>query len=594
MKGALVVEETEAAGPPVAKPEGAETSSREAAFLAELSDKPLHKKLWGYTALSGPGWLQSAITLGGGSLAGALYLGVLGGFSLLWVQLVAMVMGIVMLSAIAYVTLSTGERPFKAINEHVSPVLGWAWALATLMANMVWCLPQFALGTAAVRQNLLPSVLGAEGPLGDVGSKLVVGAVLLGLAVMVVWTYDSGKRGMKFFEGLLKVMVGVIVVSFFSVVVKMSFSGEGLAWGRIFAGFIPDFRTFSRPAEAFAPCIEAVPAAFQDFWVDKIVGMQRNVMITAAATAVGINMTFLLPYSMLARGWGKGHRGLAIFDLGTGLLIPYILATTCVVVAAATQFHAQPGAGLLDDEVKPAKGLVAQYNGLLGQRLKYELRDEFKTLSPEERAEKTASLPEADKRMAAMLVKRDAFNLAASLERLTGKWFSHFIFGIGVLGMALSTIIILMLISGFVICEMLGLPAKGKARRWGSLAAAVGVLGPFIWSGKTSFWLAVPTSVFNFVLLPIAYLTFALLMNRRKLLGSEMPTGGRRIRWNALMGIAAGLATIGAVWSIWNKAHWYGVAVVCAFLALIAGVHFWRRSQAASTGPASGASTPSG
>ena len=31
-----------------------------------------------YLALSGPGWLQSAITLGGGSLAGSLYLGVIG------------------------------------------------------------------------------------------------------------------------------------------------------------------------------------------------------------------------------------------------------------------------------------------------------------------------------------------------------------------------------------------------------------------------------------------------------------------------------------------------------------------------------------
>ena len=31
-----------------------------------------------YTKLSGPGWLQGAITLGGGSLAGSLYVGVIG------------------------------------------------------------------------------------------------------------------------------------------------------------------------------------------------------------------------------------------------------------------------------------------------------------------------------------------------------------------------------------------------------------------------------------------------------------------------------------------------------------------------------------
>ena len=62
-------------------------------------------------------------------------------------------------------------------------------------------------------------------------------------------------------------------------------------------------------------------------------------MITAVATAVGINMTFLMPYSLLARGWDKDFRGLASFDLATGLFIPYMLATTCVVVAAAAQFH---------------------------------------------------------------------------------------------------------------------------------------------------------------------------------------------------------------------------------------------------------------
>ncbi|MCH2124561.1 MAG: hypothetical protein MK165_07210, partial [Pirellulaceae bacterium] len=72
--------------------------------------------LTAFVRLSGPGWLQSAITLGGGSLSSALFLGVLGGTEMLWLQLVAIIMGVVMLSAISYVTLSTGERPFALIN----------------------------------------------------------------------------------------------------------------------------------------------------------------------------------------------------------------------------------------------------------------------------------------------------------------------------------------------------------------------------------------------------------------------------------------------------------------------------------------------
>ena len=78
-----------------------------------------------FAKLSGPGWLQSAITLGGGSLAGSLYLGVLSGTNLLWLQLMAITMGVVMLSAISYVTLSPGQRPFRAIRRHINPVLAW-------------------------------------------------------------------------------------------------------------------------------------------------------------------------------------------------------------------------------------------------------------------------------------------------------------------------------------------------------------------------------------------------------------------------------------------------------------------------------------
>ncbi|MEM6507558.1 MAG: hypothetical protein AAF711_19130, partial [Planctomycetota bacterium] len=124
------------------------------AALASVEGKGFFAKLGVFTKLSGPGWLQSAITLGGGSLAGSLYIGVIGGYDMLWLQPMMMILGIVMLSAIAYVTLSTGERPFHAINKHVNPVLGWGWLFAAMIANLVWAMPQFSLGTAAMQQNL--------------------------------------------------------------------------------------------------------------------------------------------------------------------------------------------------------------------------------------------------------------------------------------------------------------------------------------------------------------------------------------------------------------------------------------------------------
>ncbi|MHC4721959.1 MAG: divalent metal cation transporter [Planctomycetota bacterium] len=527
-----------------------------------------------YVRLSGPGWLQSAITLGGGSLASSLYLGVLVGFSLLWLQPLAMMLGIVMLSAIAYVALSTGQRPFAAINQHVNPVLGWGWLIATMMANLVWSMPQFALGTAAVQQNLFSSVVGTEAMPQPWGKVIVASAILI-VCIVVVLLYNSGGRGVQLFRIIIKLMVGIIVVCFFGVVIKMTIAGV-LDWSRILRGIVPDFRLLLSPAKTFEPFIAAVDSNYQAFWTNLIVGQQRDVMISAASSAVGINMTFMLPYSMLRRKWTKEFRGLAIFDLATGLFIPFILATGCVVVASASQFHTRPAAGFLGEvdengiAIQPAKNLVGKYKSIAAARVKCEIGpDAFAGLQNQQKVELIDSLPTADKRLAAMLVKRDAFNLAQSLSPLTGDMFAHYVFGIGVIGMAVSSIILLMLINGFVICEIRGVELEGWSYRLGCLVPCIGVLGPFIWTGgRAQFWLAVPTSMFAMALLPIAYFTFYLLMNQKSLLGDNMPRGTRRAAWNLLMAVAAGLASFGCLWTLWSKFRWIGISLIVAFVAL--------------------------
>ena len=124
-----------------------------------------------------------------------------------------------------------------------------------------------------------------------------------------------------------------------------------------------------QPAETFREPLAAT-GKFRSFWTGIILNDQRDVMITAAATAVGINMTFLLPYSMLKRGWDRDFRGLAIFDLSTGLFVPFVLATSCVVLAAATQFHVQPEPGLIGVEgaEDPGPGARKAFDGLLDRR----------------------------------------------------------------------------------------------------------------------------------------------------------------------------------------------------------------------------------
>ncbi len=168
--------------------------NREIEILESVADKGAIEKARAYTKLSGPGWLQGAITLGGGSLAGALYLGTISGYKLMWLQPLAMVCGIIMLSAIAYVTLSTGQRPFGAINKGLSPLLGWSWLIATVMANIVWCMPQFNLGQAAVLQNLMGVT--------DAGNTAKAGVclVFLVLALLVNMAYQSGSKRIATFE----------------------------------------------------------------------------------------------------------------------------------------------------------------------------------------------------------------------------------------------------------------------------------------------------------------------------------------------------------------------------------------------------------
>lgn len=534
-----------------------------------------------FLRLSGPGWLQSGITVGGVSFSSSLYLGVLVGFSMMWLQPLAMILGIIMLSAIAYVTLSIRERPLKAINENVSPVLGWSWLLASAAANLVWSMPQYVLGTRALQQNLSPNILGA---IPDPWGRIICVSFILAICITATMFYSAGGRGVKIYEIIIKSIVSMIVLSFMGVVIKLSIKGA-IDWGQILSGLIPRLRMLWEPAATVKTQIEAVAPQFQQFWTQLIVSQQRDVMIAATAAAVGINMTFLLPYSMLRKGWDKDFRALAIFDLSTGLFIPFILATGFVIIASASRFHTTPAPGFVPDEpggtvmVEPAQNLVGPYKNLLANRLKFQIgEDEFAKLTPEQVQKRSDTLPWADKRMSAMLVKRDNLNLAAALEPLTGDFLAQFVFGLGVLGMGISAATMLMTINGLCLCELLNRPLKGWTQRIGSLIVVPAALSAIFWK-QPAPWLAMPTSVFCIILLPIAYFAFLLLMNQKVMLGDNMPQGGKRFLWNVLMVIATGIATLVSIWSLWSRLGGWSIVVIAIFVGLILVVHFIRKGK---------------
>ena len=503
----------------------------------------------------------------------------------MWLQLLAITMGVVMLSAISYVTLSTGQRPFPAINRHINPVLGWGWLIATMMANIIWCMPQFSLCFAALQENLVGESVG-----NSLGSKLAVSAVILAATFTVVMMNLKQGIGAKIFDLVLKTLVGMIVICFFGVVVYLSLEGT-LDWGKILMGFIPNFSQLNQPTGDVAGLVAGLPESLQQFWTGRIVPEQRAVMIAAAATAVGINMTFLLPYSMLNRGWDKPFRGLARFDLSTGMAIPYVLVTSCVVIASASSFHAVIDDSLAstDPAVMSSSDYFKGVQPILAARLEYDLGSEaYQAMSEQEQLAAMANLSPEEKRIATSLVRRDAFQLSKSLAPLLGEDNANYVFGLGIFGMGFSTIIILMLINGYAFCELLGIKQGGWGFVVGCLIAGLaGAAWPMIWDGPAKLWLAILASSFGALLLPIAYFTFFLMMNNRDLMGDEKPKGGSMAIWNILMVMAIIVALAAAVTAVIEKASdpkagWLVISVTIGYLVLVV-LGFVLKSKAPAT-----------
>ena len=539
---------------------------RDKEILAAAQERGPISTLIAYFRLSGPGWLQSAVTLGGGSLLGGLYLGMAGGYSLLWVQLVAIICGVIMLSAISYVTLSTGMRPYAAMNQYVNPVLGAAWVTATILANMIYVLPQFSLAYDALQTNLMPDYVD-----GSEESRWMVSAIIAAVAFVIV--YLSFRPGWmhKLFDWLLKLIVAAIVVCFVAAVVQL-FLQEKISW-EILYGFIPDFSRLTSPAPVLADLLSSgsVSEAANGFWSEELVKYKQEKMIAVAAAAVGINMTFLLPYSMLARGWDKTFRGLARWDLITGMAIPFVIVTSCIVITTAYGFHGQADERLLDSDptvvtASPffgtvASGIEKRINSIGTEDEKLALKS-FK-LEPEETraafkkeylAKVISRMSEDERKLAVALAKPNSDQLAKSLEPLLGEQYAKLAFGVGAFAMAFSSIVIMMIMNGFAFGEIFGNYQSLLWRVIGALVAVgVGMCWVVLWQDESKTYLGIVAGTFAILLLPIAYLAFLLMMNNRDLMQNEKPLGIRMLIWNVLMVMSLVLVSVAAYTSLADK-----------------------------------------
>jgi len=436
-----------------------EALARERAALAVLNEKGLLPRWRGYAARTGPGWLQSALVLGSGSAMASLFAGAYLEYRLLWVQPLAMGLGIVMFVAMSYQTLSTGMRPFDAMRLYVHPVLAWSWALGALLATMIWHLPQYALA-AGMTEDMIKAITQWEpsSSAGRTALLLGIGLGVLVLSTAVVWSYSSGHAGVRFYERTLKGLVWLIMLAFLLVILRRTIDG-GVDWGRVGKGFLPLY----------------VPTDARGV----------SIVVAAFSAATGINATFLFPYTLLARGWGREHRGLSRFDLITGMYLPFCIATSLMVIATGCTLY---------DPVRFASGSTG--------------------LSP---------------------VTAAAMLESAGLSR----FFSRIVFGLGIVGMALSSIAMQMLISGFAVCELFGIEPGSWRYRLACLLPAPGVVGVVLWK-YVGPWIAIPTSAICGLMLPIALVGFFILHHSRAYLREDKPRGVWAVVWSVAMLVSIG------------------------------------------------------
>ena len=405
-----------------------------------------------YLRMLGPGYLQSAMTLGGGSCTAAIFAGALFGYQLLWVAPVAMGLGLFVLSASAHQALSSGIRPYEAMRRFAGPAVAWAWAWGALLASVIWHFPHYALGAALVGD--LSDALG-----GPSLHPVVAGGVVAALVVPFSLYYTGSRKAVRIYERVVRAMVWGIVLCFGAVVIRTGVDDPG--------ALLRGFLAFEIPGDR-----------------NGIAG--ATLVLSGVSAAVGINMLFLYPHSLLARGWGREHRKLARFDLGVGTFLPYVLAMSLIVIATANTLHLDP-----------------TYDGT--------------RLSPVEAAH--------------------------SLVGLLGAEWGRVVFGIGVLGMVLSSLTLHMVAAGFVCAEIFGWPLGSLRHRLALLIPLPGFLGCMLWT-EVAIWVAVPTNIICGLLLPIVYLGFSRLQSNRDYLGDDVPAGLGGRFWIAGMWLATGVLTL--------------------------------------------------
>jgi succinate dehydrogenase hydrophobic anchor subunit len=203
--------------------------------------------------------------------------------------------------------------------------------------------------------------------------------------------------------------------------------------------------------------------------------------------AVGINMTFLYPYSLLAKGWGNEHKTLSRWDLGLSMFLPFALVTSLIMIGM-TVTGIYDGSDTVNTTITPIAA-AQSLSGILGDKL------------------------------------------------------GRLVFCCGLIGMSCTAISTHMVVCGFTMCEMLGLEYTKTRFRLFALTPSIGIFGVVF---TLPLWFPVAASAICLTMLPIAYLIFLILNNKKSYIGDAVGKGFSRVFFNTILIVALIVASVGA------------------------------------------------
>lgn len=273
--------------------------------LEQLQSCPLPKRFWGSLKISGPGFMDSALTLGAGTLTAAMLSGATFGYKTMWLLWVSMGLGIFMMAAMARFTCRGAFRVIAVQNRYHGWIIGSLMTalVGTAAVAVIFNYAQYSLGTHLI-ESLTP-LMGFSFP------RQYNWLLFMGITSFLILSYGrKGRSGIALVEGFMKLSIGLMLFCFGACLILV-----GIDWRAFFKGL-------------FVPWLPSGVAGLDLF-------------IASSAAAVGVMDWVFFHYTGLARRWGRHHESQARFDIIVGLFLPFVLVNYLVIGVFAGTLYKQ-------------------------------------------------------------------------------------------------------------------------------------------------------------------------------------------------------------------------------------------------------------